>query len=107
MQLTTQSNAVDCLACHDRSGQYSKAATLSGHPPLEPVAEGLKSITGAMAWAVDLSEAAQSVGMPGRDNCGNCHFYGGGGGNVKHGDLSSALFNLPRHRTAPMGRKPL
>ena len=87
-----QSNAVDCLACHDRSGQYTKAATLSGHPPLNPVPDGLKTITGAKAWAVDLQKAAQSVGMPGRDNCGNCHFYGGGGDNVKHGDLSSALY---------------
>ncbi len=88
-----QNNAVDCLACHDRSGQYTKAATLSGHPPMSPVPEGLKTITGADAWAVDLKQAAQSVGMPGRENCGNCHFYGGGGDNVKHGDLSSALYN--------------
>ncbi len=88
-----QNNAVDCLACHDRSGQYTKAATLSGHPPMSPIPDGLKTITGADAWAVNLKEAAQSVGMPGRDNCGNCHFYGGGGDNVKHGDLSSALFN--------------
>ena len=88
-----QNNAVDCLACHDRSGQYTKAATLSCHPPMSPVPEGLKTITGADAWAVDLKQAAQSVGMPGRENCGNCHFYGGGGDNVKHGDLSSALYN--------------
>ncbi|WP_457645417.1 tetrathionate reductase family octaheme c-type cytochrome [Profundibacter sp.] len=87
-----QSNAVDCLACHDRSGQYTKAATLAGHPPLNPVPDGLKTITGAKAWAVDLKRAAQSVGPTGRDNCGNCHFYGGGGDNVKHGDLSSVLY---------------
>jgi octaheme c-type cytochrome (tetrathionate reductase family) len=88
-----QSNAVDCLVCHDRSGNYTKLATGAGHPPLE--AKGT-TITGAKAWAVDLSKAAQSVGMPGRDNCGNCHFYGGGGDNVKHGDLSSALYD-PAH----------
>lgn len=85
--------AVDCLACHDRSGQYTKQDNLAGHPPLDPVAPGAKTITGADAWPVDLTEAAQSVGPPGRDNCGNCHFYGGGGDNVKHGDLSSALYN--------------
>ncbi|MGR3378410.1 tetrathionate reductase family octaheme c-type cytochrome [Salipiger abyssi] len=83
-----QSTAVDCLVCHDRSGQYTKLATGAGHPPME--AKG-KTITGADAWAVDLSKAAMSVGMPGRENCGQCHFYGGGGDNVKHGDLSSAL----------------
>jgi octaheme c-type cytochrome (tetrathionate reductase family) len=85
-----QSNAVDCLVCHDTSGQYTKLATGAGHPPLE--AKG-STITGAKAWAVDLKEAAQSVGLPQRQNCGGCHFYGGGGDNVKHGDLSSALYN--------------
>ena len=86
------STAVDCLVCHDRSGQYTKSATGAGHPPLDPVKPGTQTITGALAWPVDLSKAAQSVGLPGRDNCGNCHFYGGGGDNVKHGDLSSALY---------------
>jgi octaheme c-type cytochrome (tetrathionate reductase family) len=82
---------VDCLVCHDRSGQYTKLDNAAGHPPLAPVPEGAKTITGAKAWAVDLSKAAMSVGPPGRENCGSCHFYGGGGDNVKHGDLSSAL----------------
>ena len=99
-----QSNAVDCLACHDRSGQYTKAATLSGHPPMSPVPEGLKTITGAKAWAVDLAKSAQSVGMPGRENCGNCHFYGGGGDNVKHGDLSSVLYNPTKEVDVHMAR---
>ncbi|MBN2907169.1 MAG: tetrathionate reductase family octaheme c-type cytochrome [Rhodobacteraceae bacterium] len=81
---------VDCLVCHDNSGQYTKLDTGAGHPPLE--AKG-KTITGADAWAVDLKEAAQSVGLPTRENCGGCHFYGGGGDNVKHGDLSSALYH--------------
>ena len=87
---------VDCLACHDRSGQYTKLDNAAGHPPLAPVAEGAKTITGAKAWAVDLAKAAMSVGQPGRENCGACHFYGGGGDNVKHGDLSSALLRPTR-----------
>lgn len=84
----TDPTAVDCLACHDHSGQYTKQDNLVGHPPLDPVAPGARTITGASALAVDLTRAAQSVGLPGRDNCGNCHVYGGGGDNVKHGDLS-------------------
>lgn len=87
---------VDCLVCHDTSGQYTKLDNLAGHPPLEPVKEGSKTITGAKATPVDLVKAALSVGAPSRENCGNCHFYGGGGDNVKHGDLSSALFDPPR-----------
>lgn len=91
-----QANAVDCLACHDRSGQYTKLNDAAGHPPLDPVPEGAHTITGELAWAVDLSKAAQSVGAPGRENCLSCHAYGGGGDNVKHGDLSSALI-APDH----------
>lgn len=95
-QMPDDPTKVDCLVCHDKSGQYTKQDNLAGEPPLEPVAAGAKTITGEPAWPVDLAEAAQSVGPPpGRDNCGNCHFYGGGGDNVKHGDLSSVLFNPP------------
>jgi len=92
-QSSAQAQATpDCLVCHDRSGQYTKTATGAGHPPLAPVPDNSKTITGAKSWAVDLGKAARSVGPPGRDTCGNCHFYGGGGDNVKHGDLSSALY---------------
>lgn len=65
---------VDCLVCHDQSGVYSK--TKGGLP-----AEG-----------VDLLVAAKSVGYPTRDNCGYCHFNGGGGNGVKHGDLDQHLY---------------
>jgi len=82
--------AVDCLVCHDTSGQYGKLATGAGHPMMSPKGE---SVTGAKAWVVDLKKAAQSVDLPRRENCGSCHFYGGGGDNVKHGDLSSALYH--------------
>ena len=84
---------VDCLVCHDKSGQYTKQDNLAGNPPLDPVTPGAKTITGADVRPVNLSQAAQSVGAPGRENCGSCHFNGGGGDNVKHGDLSSALIH--------------
>ncbi|QKV17016.1 tetrathionate reductase family octaheme c-type cytochrome [Oricola thermophila] len=88
--------AVDCLVCHDKSGTYTKLDNAAGHPPLTPVPANAKTITGAPAKPVDLNLAAQSVGLPDRDNCGQCHFYGGGGDNVKHGDLSSALYDPDR-----------
>ena len=78
---------VDCLACHDNSGKYAKAAGGAGMP--DPT--------------VDLSEVAQHVGKPQRANCGTCHFFGGGGNNVKHGDLESALFDAPRTVDVHMG----
>jgi octaheme c-type cytochrome (tetrathionate reductase family) len=71
---TDESN-IDCLVCHDSSGAYAK--DLAGYP-----AEGS-----------DLLAAAQSVGAPTRDNCGTCHFDGGGGNGVKHGDLDGTLIH--------------
>ncbi|MEY2632647.1 MAG: hypothetical protein RIR00_1301 [Pseudomonadota bacterium] len=84
---------VDCLACHDTTGTYRKFATDAGHPlyadrEFEPMEgpPGKKLVT-----APDLTRIAQHVGQPGRKNCGNCHFNGGGGDAVKHGDLDSSL----------------
>lgn len=77
---------VDCLVCHDTTGTYSKWPTGAGHPLYEP-----KTKKGNTHMPPDLAKVAQNVGMPQRENCGSCHFYGGGGDNVKHGDLSSAL----------------
>lgn len=39
----------------------------------------------------DLQNAVQHIGLPTRKNCGSCHFYGGGGDGVKHGDLDTSL----------------
>jgi hypothetical protein len=39
----------------------------------------------------DLAKVAQKVGKTSRDTCGACHFFGGGGDAVKHGDLDSSL----------------
>jgi octaheme c-type cytochrome (tetrathionate reductase family) len=70
----TNANNVDCLACHADTALYAKGNY--GNP-----AEG-----------VDLTAAAQSVRAPTRENCGSCHFNGGGGNGVKHGDLDESLY---------------
>jgi len=71
---------VDCLVCHEQSGQYVKETGKAGHPAAD----------------VDLLEVARSVGRPTRANCGRCHFNGGGGNAVKHGDLDGTmLFPTP------------
>ncbi|BCR03541.1 c-type cytochrome [Desulfuromonas versatilis] len=66
---------VDCLVCHDTTGTYVKGTNLAGYP----------------IEKVDLLYVAANVGRPNRDNCGQCHFYGGGGDAVKHGDLDSSM----------------
>jgi len=66
---------VDCMVCHDKSEEYLKGSAMAGYP----------------ARTVNLKKVAQSVGAPTKSNCGSCHFYSGGGNNVKHGDLEDAL----------------
>lgn len=79
-----QSN-MDCVVCHDRSGTYYKTPNSAGNKACSIMFEGKQPID----WAL----VAQSVGMPARENCGGCHFYGGGGDGVKHGDLDSSLIH--------------
>ena len=42
--------------------------------------------------------------MPTRDNCGKCHFDGGGGNGVKHGDLDESLIFPSEDLDVHMGR---
>jgi octaheme c-type cytochrome (tetrathionate reductase family) len=77
---------IDCLICHEQTGTYRK--DLAGIP-----------VAGA-----NLVAAAGSVAAPTRENCGTCHFAGGGGDAVKHGDMDGSLY-FPRERIdVHMGR---
>jgi len=84
----TDETKIDCLVCHETTGTYYKTPNSKGSPACSVMFEGKPPI--------DFAAAAQSVDLPQRRNCGTCHFNGGGGDNVKHGDLSSALTNPPR-----------
>lgn len=81
---TIESN-VDCLVCHDSTGSYVKKN--AGYPGDD----------------VDLVAVAESVTIPDRDNCGGCHFTGGGGDAVKHGDLDNSLLNPTADLDVHMG----
>lgn len=76
---------VDCLVCHDTTGTYKKPGPSAGMPA---------GYTGNPKFdkkPVDLVLVAQNVGAPNRTNCITCHGYGGGGNNVKHGDIDSSM----------------
>ena len=77
---------VDCLVCHADTSLYGKGT--AGNP----------------ADGVDLAAAAGSVGRPTRRNCGSCHFDGGGGNAVKHGDLDESLYYPDETVDVHMGR---
>ena len=86
-KLPKKQSQIDCLVCHDSTGKYYKLPPTKGSPACSILFAGQKPIN----W----KKTAQSVALPERKNCGSCHFYGGGGDNVKHGDLSSVLTNPP------------
>ncbi len=79
-------NNVDCLACHADAAIYNK------------------DDYGLPAETIDLVAAAQSVGAPTREECGKCHFDGGGGNGVKHGDLDESLYFPSENLDVHMGR---
>lgn len=78
---------VDCMVCHDNSEEYQKGSSLAGYPDRN----------------VNLTKVAQSVGNPSRGTCGYCHFNGGGGNNVKHGDLEQAIAETDKEVDVHMG----
>jgi len=78
---------IDCLVCHDGTGTYRKIPTGAGMP----------------VSTVNLADVAGHVGKPTRRNCGICHFDGGGGSGVKHGDLDESLYDATRDLDVHMG----
>jgi octaheme c-type cytochrome (tetrathionate reductase family) len=96
----TDATKVDCLVCHDTTGTYKKFPTLAGAPWTGP---GTTNFGGVTWQPVNLLAVAQSVGKTSRATCGACHFFGGGGDAVKHGDLDSSLYNPDRSLDVHMG----
>jgi octaheme c-type cytochrome (tetrathionate reductase family) len=78
---------IDCLVCHDQTGTYKKIPTGAGMP--DP--------------SVDLLNVAKSVGKTKIENCSICHFNGGGGTGVKHGDMDESLINPTADLDVHMG----
>lgn len=101
----TAEQNVDCVVCHESTGTYRKVPGLSGHPTYKDME--FPPHSGKIVKAPDLSKVAQSVGKTSRANCGSCHFYGGGGDAVKHGDIDSSLTNPPRYLDVHMEKKGL
>jgi len=89
--IAATADQVDCLVCHDHSGQYEKEPTGAGTPKK----------------GVNLLKAAKSVGRTDRSHCGACHFKGGGGDGVKHGDLDESMYFPPERVDAHMGKHDL
>jgi len=84
----SDASKIDCLVCHDTTGTYKKDPPGAGFP----------------AKDVDLVKVAKNVGRPSRATCGmNCHFVGGGGPMVKHGELGPGLLMGTSQNDVHMG----
>jgi len=88
----SDSKNIDCIVCHDRTGTYKKFPTAAGYPAKEDKKFGNK-----MFQAPDYNKIAQNVGSPTKQNCGACHFVGGGGNNVKHGDIAMEMKKVTKN----------
>ena len=82
---------VDCLVCHDTTGNYVKPGAGAGYPA------GYTGNGEMDKDRINLEEIAQNAGLPTRENCLVCHAFGGGGNNVKAGDMSNAMKNPDRN----------
>ena len=87
----TNSDNIDCLICHDMTGTYKKFPTAAGYPVTKDKVFGGKTF-----HPPDYNNIAQHVGTPKKQNCGACHFVGGGGNNVKHGDIANEINNVTK-----------
>ncbi len=104
---------MDCLVCHEQTGTYRKFPSGAGYPapyvedPANPGTQKGVPFPGESKsyFAPDWSRVAQSVARPSRMNCGTCHFYGGGGDAVKHGDLDSTMGRPPKTLDVHMGTR--
>lgn len=85
---------VDCLVCHSQKGNYERAA-VGCDIDMSAIKKG----------SMNFDVAAKSVGKPTLQNCGYCHFYGGGGDNVKSPGLDSTLLYADKNRDVHMAKK--
>jgi octaheme c-type cytochrome (tetrathionate reductase family) len=96
---------IDCLVCHDSTGTYKKFPSGAGMPvslkDKKKVFKGNKKTY----MAPDYDKISKLVAVPNRKNCGSCHFFGGGGNNVKHGDLDTSLIKPSKDVDVHMGGK--
>ncbi len=93
---------VDCLMCHDTTGQYFYKKLHSNgvkcqvcHDDGGKRARAEKKQRGAKA-TLDLKRIAQQVGATSRESCSACHFHDGGADGAKHGDLDASLLAASR-----------
>ncbi len=97
----SKTESINCLVCHgqtdinwEESFTDYQAFSESDDPEELEIAEEISG---------DIQAAVVDISRPTRKNCGSCHFYGGGGDGVKHGDLDSSLAKPNKQLDVHMG----
>ncbi len=96
-----QTESINCLNCHgqktinwEESFEDLEAFDGSEDPDEQAIADEIRGT---------IQAAVQAVVRPERQNCGSCHFKGGGGDGVKHGDLDTSLTKPSKTLDVHMG----
>ncbi len=96
-----KAEGINCLTCHSRKPinwseafEDYQAFAASDDPSEKEIATEIQA---------EIQTAARSIGRPTRANCGECHFKGGGGDGVKHGDLDTSLAKPNKKLDVHMG----
>ncbi len=92
---------INCLKCHGGEDfNFTEAFDdinyfmTDNDPETEEIAKDIQK---------NVKKAAQEITLPERRNCGECHFKGGGGDGVKHGDLDTSLTKPNKELDVHMG----
>lgn len=93
--------AINCLKCHSGKKLNWSKAFADYHVFAGSDDPDKKQVAGEIQ--AKIQAAAQQIGLPTRENCGECHFKGGGGDGVKHGDLDSSLIRPDKVLDVHMG----
>lgn len=91
-------DGINCLKCHGQTN-------MDWRQEFKDLKEAMDS--GDPDWVgeiqADIQKDVVKIGLPQRRNCGSCHFNGGGGEGVKHGDLDGSLIRPSRNLDVHMG----
>lgn len=100
---------VNCLICHSHkiTDMFHSNADFSSIKEALATYKDFAADPDGKEFAAEIQriihQAITAIGRPTRKNCGSCHFYGGGGDGVKHGDLDSSMTNPSKSLDVHMG----
>ncbi len=85
---------INCLKCHSQTLMNWQEAIDDATAMEEEGDE--ESLEMAAEVREELHDSVVNIGAPNIENCGDCHFNGGGGDATKHGDLDTSLINVSK-----------